>query len=92
MWVHDLITTIYKDKELWHFIVDIRDKERCEVYEMSRPMDANGINMTLYMWRISNYDLDMDMDEVSMEEIMLPDNEDLRAAVKIKQEEFNMPF
>lgn len=74
---------------IWHYVVLLYDDKSYELYEMSRPMDRNGICMILDIWEIKNLNMSRYNDnEIPMDELMLPVNEDIRTAIKIKQENF----
>ena len=98
--IHDIITKVFATEFwLWHYTVLLYDNESYELYEMSRPMDRNGICINLDYWAVynkkfisalywANRNNLFDKDEISNDELMLPDNEDIRRAIKIKQENF----
>lgn len=100
--IHNITTKVF-ETEFWfgHYTVLLYDDKNYELYEMSRPMDYNGIDMILSFWLVDN-DKFVDTDspqmytryieefwkEIPMEELMNKDNEDLRTAIKTKQEQF----
>lgn len=93
-----MTTKIYQTEFwFWHYTVLIYDKNNFELYEMSRPMDRNGVHITLAMgivlWdnfvsddgHIYTFD---DEVEVELSELMEEGNLQIRTAVKIAQENF----
>ena len=84
----------------WHYTVLLYDNHNYELYEMRRPIDHNGVNIMLSAWSIRNNIFRSDnyiiikrelsdfWNEITMEELMLPENLDIRTAIKIKQESF----
>lgn len=104
--VHDITTKVFKTEFwIWHYMVLMYDDKDYEAREMSRPMDVNGVNImshigTVKDWEFIGSDYNMTKmelsdfgEEVSMEEIMLPENLDVRTAIKNKQEQFyQLPF
>jgi hypothetical protein len=102
MSVHNLTTKAFATEFwLWRYIILIHDKHNYELYEMSRPMDRNGVNINLHYWTVRKdvynqkdwtlWAIEDFWEEISMDELMLPENLDVRTAIKIKQENF-YPF
>jgi len=101
--MNTLTTKVFATEFLqWHYTVLLYDNIDFEYYEMIRPMDLNGVNITLAYWRvrdnkfvdysgINTIILSIEWDEITMEELMLPENLDIRTAIKNRQESF-YPF
>lgn len=100
--IHNITTKVF-ETEFWfgHYTVLLYDKLDYELYEMSRPMDANGVCYWLSFWLVDdNKFINTDSPktevvyiedfwkEIPMGELMHKDNEDLRTAIKLKQEQF----
>ncbi len=98
--IHNITTKVF-ETEFWfgHYTVLLYDKQNYELYEMSRPMDRNWVCILLNYWNIEKkefikkhsrtiYNIEDFWKEISMEELMSKDNEDLRTAIKLKQEQF----
>ena len=103
----DNLTTKVFETEFgfWHYTVLIYDDKDYELYEMSRPLDSNWINMRSDYWKCDdwlfisesyspgNYTLDEFWKEISVDEFMDTRNIDIRTAIKIKQENFyQLPY
>lgn len=93
--VHNLTTKVFATEfGFGHYCVLIYDDKNFELCEMSRPMDRNGVNATLEYGEISPKNQKWMLTimklwkGISMEELMDERNNNLRTAIKIKQESF----
>jgi len=99
MSVHNIITKVF-ETEFWfgHYVVLLYDDKNYDLYEMSRPMDYNWVCICLHYWDVKKdifiqknstlYAIEDFWKEIPMEELMNPSNNDLRTAIKLRQEQF----
>lgn len=78
--IHDINTKIYREPVFWHIIVCMDIGWDITRFEMSNPMDRNGINMILDYYFIE------DEEEIDLDELMSPAMEQYRTAIKLRQE------
>lgn len=88
--IHNITTKVINTEFwFWHYTVLLYDDKEYELYEMSRPIDRNWVNILLDQWPINNLNMEWyDRNTISMEELMDERNTDIRKAIKQKQESF----
>ena len=93
MSVHNITTKVFSRNWFGHYLVLLYDDKNYKLYEMSKPMDPNGVCLMLSYWSscdmdLIDYEYDLLIKWITTVEFMDEKNVDLRTAIKIKQEQF----